>query len=151
MRPVAMSLIMRMHGHVRGMATVRVLPYPALLSPKILGGGRDLRIVLCHSSNVGSLVRIPWDGGEIQTLPYAREFVWTFCTHSQWVAKTLGTSACTWAWTLMLKPLVKLSLTIFSCASAKAERSLSSLYGVCMYVDHFWVYSQIWIPHKNVA
>ena len=36
---------------------------------------------LCHSMNEGSVVGIPWGGGDTQTLTYVKEFVWTFCTY----------------------------------------------------------------------
>ena len=49
--------------------------------PKILGGGGDLRMVLCHSMNAGSVVGIPWGGGDTRTLSYTKKLVWTFCTH----------------------------------------------------------------------
>ena len=49
-----------------------------------LGDGEDLRMVLCLSMNAGSEVWIPWSSGDTQTLPYAKEFVWTFCTHRWW-------------------------------------------------------------------
>ena len=54
--------------------------------PKILTGSRDLWIVLCHSMNAGSVVGIPWGGGDTQTLPYVKEFVWTLGAHTiSWV------------------------------------------------------------------
>ena len=43
--------------------------------PKILGGEGQVRMVLCHSVNAGSVVGIPWGVGYTQTLPYAKEFV----------------------------------------------------------------------------
>ena len=36
---------------------------------KLLGGGGDLRMILCHSMNTGSVMAIPWGGGDTQTLP----------------------------------------------------------------------------------
>ena len=43
--------------------------------PKILGGGGDLRMVLSHSGNAGSVVVIPGGGGNTRTLTCAKEFV----------------------------------------------------------------------------
>ena len=48
---------------------------------KILGGGGNLWMVLCHSMNADSVVWIPWGGGDTQTIPYAKAFVRTFFTH----------------------------------------------------------------------
>ena len=42
-----------------------------LFAPKFLGGAGNLRMVLCHSMNAGSMVGIPWGGRGTQTLPYA--------------------------------------------------------------------------------
>ena len=39
--------------------------------------------------NAGSVVGIPWGSGDTQTLPYAKEFVWTGSGY----AETLGVSA----------------------------------------------------------
>ena len=46
---------------------------------------------------VGSVVGIPCSGGDTQTLPHAKEFGLTISGD----AKTLGVSACAWAWGLM--------------------------------------------------
>ena len=46
---------------------------------------------------VGSVVGIPCSGGDTQTLPHAKKFGLTFSGD----AKTLGVSACAWAWGLM--------------------------------------------------
>ena len=55
--------------------------------PNILGGGRDLWIVLCDSINAGSVVMT-------LQLYLQKDFVWTFCTHRQWEReKTLVASA----------------------------------------------------------
>ena len=32
MQPVAAPLVMRMYGHIRGAATVRIYPYPAIVN-----------------------------------------------------------------------------------------------------------------------
>ena len=60
--------------------------------PKILGGGRDLQMVLCHSMNTGSVMGIPYSGEDTQTLPYAKQFE-IFALTGSGVVKTLG--ACT--------------------------------------------------------
>ena len=72
---------------------------------KILGGYRDLQMVLCHSMNAGSVVGIPLGGGNTQTLPFAKEFVWTFYTQRQG-CKNL------WAWVFIpsFTPLFSLHL-----------------------------------------
>ena len=49
--------------------------------PKNLGGGGDVWLLFYHSMNAGSVVGIPWGGEDTQTLPYTKEFVWTFCIH----------------------------------------------------------------------
>ena len=48
---------------------------------KILGGVSNLSMVLCHSMNAGSMVGIPWCGGDTDILQYAKEFVWLLCTY----------------------------------------------------------------------
>ena len=64
--------------------TLYRLSYPgSAFSWKLLGGGGDLPMVLCHSLNAGLVVRIPWDGRDTQTLRYAKRFVWAFCTLRQ--------------------------------------------------------------------
>ena len=87
-----------------------------LFAPIFLGGGRDLRMELCHSMNAGSVVRIPWGGRDPQTLPYHKNsFVWTFL-HSQMAGcRRFGCS----------RPshLVKLSLTIFLLAFCFVNKS----------------------------
>ena len=60
---------------------------------KISGGGRDLQMVLCHSMNTGSVMGIPYSGGDTQTLPYAKQFE-HFALIGSGVVKTLGASAC---------------------------------------------------------
>ena len=57
--------------------------------PKVLEDGGDLQIVLCHSVNACWMVGIPWGGGDTQTLPCAKEFVWTFL-YSQAVGTRLS-------------------------------------------------------------
>ena len=58
---------------------------------KMLGGSRDLWMVLCHSLNAGLVVGgIPWHGGDTQSLPYAKEFVWTYCANGWWGCKNFG-------------------------------------------------------------
>ena len=44
----------------------------------------------CHSMNAGSVVEIPRGGGDIQTLPYAKEFIGTYCTQRWWERKKFG-------------------------------------------------------------
>ena len=57
--------------------------------PKILGGGRDLQMVLCHSMNAGWGVGKLRGGGDTQTLPAVIKFIWTFCTQRQWGCKNI--------------------------------------------------------------
>ena len=57
--------------------------------PNILGGGRDLRMVFCHSMKAGSVVVIPWSGGDTQTLPHAKNLLERF-------ALTCGIRATWW-------------------------------------------------------
>ena len=57
--------------------------------PKILGGGGDIQMVLCHSINAGWVVGIPWGGVDTQTPPCEKESVWTFCTHKWRRSKSL--------------------------------------------------------------
>ena len=69
-------------------------------------------MAICHSKDVGSVLDIPWSGGDTQTLPYAKEFCWTFCTDRCHVTQPSwcpGTSAYaiararTWAVLVLLK------------------------------------------------
>ena len=47
-----------------------------------------------YELNGGSVVEIPWDGADAQTLPYAKEFVWTFCIHRRRGRKNFGLERC---------------------------------------------------------
>ena len=49
--------------------------------------------LLCHSMNAVSLVGIPSDSGDTQTLPCAKRLFELFCINSGDKKKTLGTSA----------------------------------------------------------
>ena len=81
------------------------------LGPKILRDGCDLWVVFCHSMNAGSVVGIPWGGGDTQTLPYAKEFVLKNCTQRQQGCKNFRHKcSCHCS---RRSHLVKLSLTIF--------------------------------------
>ena len=44
----------------------------------------------CHSMNTSSVVGISWGGGDTHTLPYAKEFVWTYCIQRRWGEKNFG-------------------------------------------------------------
>ena len=101
----------------------------------LLQNFRRWQIVLCHSMNAGSVKEIPWGGGDTQTLPYAKEFDWTSCTHRQGNAKTLSVNACIWAQALVPSPapgckrmhpsyLVKFPLPNFSSLSLPIIKSV---------------------------
>ena len=61
MRPVAAPLVMRVHSYIRGAATVRIYPYPALLiSKEILNNFIAIcksKPVICFSKEVIMLRR----------------------------------------------------------------------------------------------
>ena len=40
--------------------------------------------------NAGSMVGISWGDGDTHTLPYAKEFIWTYCTQRWWRCKNFG-------------------------------------------------------------
>ena len=40
--------------------------------------------------NAGSMVATPWGGEITQSLLYAKELIWTFCTQRQRVSKNFG-------------------------------------------------------------
>ena len=40
--------------------------------------------------NAGSIVGVPWGSGVTQTLLYAKELIWTYCTQRQRVSKNFG-------------------------------------------------------------
>ena len=48
--------------------------------PKFLGGGEDLRLVLCCYMNAGWVMGIPWGCGDTQTISAVTYLVWTYCT-----------------------------------------------------------------------
>ena len=84
------------------------------------GCGRDLRMVFCHFMNVGSVVGIPWGGGDTQTLLYAKKFVWTFL-HSQIAGVQNFGCKCSCHGSHPSN-LVKLSLTIFTTHKQSLRR-----------------------------
>ena len=45
------------------------------ICPKILGGGGDIQMVLCHSVNAGCVVGTLRGGGDTQTLPVVTEII----------------------------------------------------------------------------
>ena len=47
-----------------------------------------------YELNGGSVAGIPWGGTDTQTLPYAKEFVWTFCIHRWRGRKSFGLERC---------------------------------------------------------
>ena len=47
-----------------------------------------------YELNGGSEMGIPWGGVDTQTLPYAKEFVWTFCIHRWRGRKNFGLERC---------------------------------------------------------
>ena len=67
-------------------------PWLLLLAycPKILGGGRDQWIVLLLFYECSFNGGLPWGGRDAQTLPYAKEFIWTSCTQRQCGCKSFG-------------------------------------------------------------
>ena len=68
-----------MHTHFIGGLFRVTLVVAFGFSPQNFGRWWDLWMILCHCMNVGSVVAIPWAGGETQPLSHAKE-LFQLCT-----------------------------------------------------------------------
>ena len=59
------------------------------LAPKFWEVAETYELFFCHFMNAGSVMGIPWGGGDTQIIPYAKEFIWTYCTQRWWGWKNL--------------------------------------------------------------